>query len=187
MQHSFLLALLGLVALTSALPPYEVKEYVAEIPCNSSTYCGDHALCGPYGTGHSDDVCSCEDSWATPSDFNVSGVLDPSMICSKERKKQLTAILLTVFLGGFGAGSYYMGWIVWGVIPLVICCGGCLLICIGQIACKGKGDGEGGPGVCVNCFAMILQCACTGLMIATLVFVATSDCVDPDGIKCQGT
>jgi len=180
-----------LLACASAMPPYEKKEYEMEIPCNVSSgdptyddFC-NHGTCGMFGVGHTGLVCECSDSYATPSSYNESGVLDVTQICSKSRKKQITAILLTVFLGGFGAGSFYMDWVAWGVIPFVLCCGGCLCISVATAMGKTDDSGEKKPGFFIQCFGMCLQCACTGLLIATLVFVATSDCVDKDGIACQ--
>merc|ERR1719174_2390456 len=101
------------------MPPYKVKEYEGDISCDDELLgsCGDHGTCGQYGIGHEDLVCECDKEWATPRDFNSSSVIDREKICSVERKSQLTAILLSVFLGGFGAGSFYMGWIGWGIIP----------------------------------------------------------------------
>jgi len=128
-------------------------------------------------------ICRCEDEWATPHTYNETG--NAADICSAERKSRTTAILLTVLLGGFGAGSFYMDWIVWGIIPFILCCGGCLCMCITQAMCGKTEDGEEGGGKSLgSCVACMLQCACSGLVIATLVWVASENCVSPEGIAC---
>ena len=123
------------VGATASTPPFDIKEYEWEVPCDIDSVddCGPHGQCVPRDAPNSTQavyyVCDCGDRHATPISVSTNGTFDRSAVCSVERKDQLTAVLLSAFLGGVGAGSFYMGWTAWGIIPFILCCGSCLCLC----------------------------------------------------------
>jgi len=77
--------------------------------------CSGHGYCKTFSTnslviqedvGHPLAFCSCEPEWA-------------DMECSSPRKSQMTAWLLSVFLGWSGADYFYLGFPLWGMCKLL--------------------------------------------------------------------
>jgi len=151
-----------------------------EIPCTDNMDCGDFATCGVFGVGHTGTICKCDERRATPLSYNTTR--DAAEICSKERKDKTTAIILTVIFGEVGAGSFYMGWTLWAIIPFMLCIGVCLCGCLS--ACAKKSEKSVACGVLTGCMTLLSSCACSGLVIATLIFVSGSQCVSREGIAC---
>ena len=93
--------------------------------CEPTTTCNGNGLCKPDGT------CLCHSKYATYPDNNPTE-------CNYRRKYQLTAFLLHTFLGGFGAGHFYIDDVSGGVgqlalsiiIPLVLSVIVCMFACI---------------------------------------------------------
>lgn len=73
------------------------------ISCESSFDCSDNGECNTQ-TGN----CSCMESFDTFTELSSSSSA-PSFQCNYEKKEQLTAFLLSLFLGIFGAEHFYLG------------------------------------------------------------------------------
>lgn len=59
--------------------------------------------------------CECDQDWADPE-------------CNTQRKSQMTAFFLTLFLGVFAAEDFYLGYFWYGVIKLIFYCS--ILMCL---------------------------------------------------------
>lgn len=105
--------------------------------CSDLDNCSGRGICDGVGGNW---TCICEDEWAT---FPVPGPGDAEVYCNYERKEQLTAFLLSFFLGGWGAGHWYIeqyeyaGWKL-GYTLGFCCCGTCLWFCICACAAGGS-------------------------------------------------
>lgn len=89
----------------------------------TSLQCSGHGQCTPWfgvpsiGSNNSGSAsggpsfCLCDRDWTDPE-------------CSTQRKSQLTAFLLSMGLGLFGADQFYLGWWGWGTLKLCTL-GGC--------------------------------------------------------------
>jgi len=174
-----------------SVAPFDQDEYEGYIPCNNTVLgsCGEHGTCGKHKVGSADYVCDCDNSWATPSDFNSSGTATSDDICSKERPSRTTAILLSVFTGGVGGGAFYLGWSAYGGICIMLCCFACICAGVGKAKLKESEKGGEDSGKCfwaiVSCLGAFSSCALTGIVITCIVWQAGSKCVDKDGIKCH--
>mmetsp|Transcript_116398 Transcript_116398/g.324343 ORF Transcript_116398/g.324343 Transcript_116398/m.324343 type:complete len:288 (-) Transcript_116398:131-994(-) len=79
----------------------EVPGLSATLQCSGHGHCEEWFDTLPGGfnvTQHRLSFCECDEDWADPE-------------CSTERKSQLTAFLLSLFLGMFGADQFYLGFI----------------------------------------------------------------------------
>ena len=65
------------------------------INCESSLDCEEHQYCGIDGKNF---VCQCENGWMNYGDGK----------CNYKQKKQLTAFLLSFFVGGLGVDWFYL-------------------------------------------------------------------------------
>jgi len=99
------------------------------VPCDVS----GSTVCGPYGT--------CEADLASKT--NMSCVCDTqhfsitnTTACATKRKSQTTATLLQVFLGGFGAGAFYLGWILQGALIFIVIGVSLFVICCSGVFCE---------------------------------------------------
>eukprot|EP01084_Bolivina_argentea_P053476 98185_1 len=103
-------------------PITDTRDY-NNINCtNSYVACNTHGICV---SNHPEVGCQCDYGYTT---FNSQD----STMCNYKQKSQLTAFLLSVFLGGVGAGRFYVGDIGSGVVLLSLiivgCCYGCFAI-----------------------------------------------------------
>lgn len=75
--------------------------------CNGRGYCKGFSL-NPKTASHEKPLsfCSCERDWADPE-------------CGTQRKSQMKAFFLSVFLGFLGADYFYLGFPLWGIAKLV--------------------------------------------------------------------
>eukprot|EP01084_Bolivina_argentea_P052457 96373_1 len=101
-------------------------------------------------------------------------------------KKQLVAFLLSFFLGGFGAGRFYVGDIKRFAfklcLPLIVCVGCCIMACLGapdRISLSGltnliSGDGRDGGNT--------LNDASTNRFLGCLTLIAW--CLHPRSLAC---
>ena len=123
-------------------------------------------------------------------------------------KSQLTALLLSLFLGQLGAGRFYVGDVGLGSAKLLLTLGPCFLGCFACVymgcsaaaltACFSKsGDGASAQqdgdaetvcvgcttiGVgCLLCLACLVPFAIMGWWIADVVMFASNDILDGDG------
>jgi len=82
-----------------------------------SLRCNGHGRCVEWFDGYSPvmdsnssvslNFCECDEAWADPE-------------CTTQRKSQITAFLLSMFLGMFGADQFYLGGLgVWGLYDIV--------------------------------------------------------------------
>ena len=90
------------------------KDYTGECFLDRNDMCNDHGVC-TYRAHNQTTYCKCEEKFAGHD-------------CSQKRRAKWHAFLLAFFLGSFGAGRFYMGYIGLGVFKLLLCSGGC---CIG--------------------------------------------------------
>jgi len=81
------------------------------VTCHGHGTCEDH-----YG-------CRCDSGYTTHKAENGT-------MCNYKQKSQMTAFLLTLFLGEFGAGRFYVGQTVTAVIKLLLIVCGCCLTCV---------------------------------------------------------
>lgn len=73
------------------------------IYCESNFDCSENGECNV-----KNGQCSCAESFGTFADDSSSSLV-PSLQCNYEKKEQLTAFLLSLFLGFFGAEHFYLG------------------------------------------------------------------------------
>jgi TM2 domain-containing membrane protein YozV len=113
---------------------------------------------------------------------NVSSVNQSNPNC--EKKSWLTALLLSIFVGGFGADQFYLGWITDGCMKLLLllslfcwgCCCGILNTVVRCITQLGENKTPwptliiglfGGLGSCCCSMALFAYCLANIIMIAT--------------------
>ena len=109
------------------LIPFNSPDKGGQIDCKvpGDPICGNNAKCEANLLAITNYTCICNDNWFTPSMSNTS--------CTIEKKSKLTAFLLQGFLGWVGAGSFYLGWNLYGaasfitlgivclIVPLISC------------------------------------------------------------------
>jgi len=164
------------------LKPWEDTAKIA-VACNignTKISCGE-GTCDALG------MCVCKDNWYTT---------DASQPCKIEKKSRTTGILLHLFLGNFGAGSFYLGWTGLGVVVLVLCLVSCLCNCV-QVAMGAKKKGEGGQDAAcgglplwlwqqlVRVLLGCVSCATCVLWIVTIVFMANGSARDGDNVPLK--
>ena len=133
--------------------------------------------------------CVCDDSHFTEQAASP---------CGTEKKSRVTAILLHVFVGGFGVSAFFVGWTTWGVLLLLMCCLPLCCICCVSAAVTGVvGDGTlqddsgasalcGGLGAtCMVCVTTVLLCVGQVFWILAIVWMADSSAADGDGVPLE--
>jgi len=104
------LALLAFCAAAKASGSEASKEMPdGGAECMTDSDCHGHGVCSDINitTSVSVGVCICEEHYTNSS-------------CNYERKNERTAFLLHFFLGGFGAGRFYLGLILGAVFQLIL-------------------------------------------------------------------
>ena len=110
---------------------------VANSQSDNST-CVDTVECSGRGqclddTSDSDDICLCDDGYTTHD-------ADEDIECNYQQKEQLTAFLLSFFLGGAGGGRFYLENWTLAALKLSFCIGfPCIICCV--MCCCGIGAG----------------------------------------------
>jgi len=91
----------------------EDKALAPELRCNGHGHCSDWFDAVPVNTPANSSAaraqltfCECDRDWTGPE-------------CSMQRKSQLTAFMLSMFLGPVGADQFYLGFYVAGVLKLL--------------------------------------------------------------------
>ena len=162
---------------------------------NNGTECSEVTTCSGRGQCQTDDaeeVCLCDDGYTTypepqdPTSINAT-------FCSYKQKEQLTGFLLTFFLGGAGAGRFYIeNWLLAGLklgfcvgFPCIICC---LVCCCGIGAgLKDNFDG-GGEGFLAATGFMGCCCICIYTLgvfawcLADIILFGIGDVQDGNGV-----
>jgi hypothetical protein len=136
----------------SAFVNGDLKQITERSSCNDSVNdCDSHGYC-------LQGSCICTDAYAS--------VKGSSVQCTYERKSQLTAFLLHIFLCAFGAGHWYIGNIGYAMGQLALgviipCAGYCCLCCVVCIFMKTENPKAafGGIGGC------LLFCCWIGLTV----------------------
>ena len=117
-------------------------------------------------------ICSdvVDDEWKCICD---PGYLGPE--CEIKQKQQLTAFLLSFFLGTFGAGRFYLGFIAIAVSKLLI---GILACCCGGGAAKSEDEGgtKAAGGGCA-----LFGCIISIWWIVDWIIIAANATTDFDG------
>ena len=85
---------------------------------DASIDCNGHGICFKNGDG-----CKCDDGFITHNPTNDTQ-------CNYEQKSQLTAFLLALFLGEFGAGRFYVGQASTAVFKFLLIYYACCLNCV---------------------------------------------------------
>ena len=118
-------------------------------------------------------------------------------MCNYKQKSQLTALLLSLFLGQFGAGRFYVGDTVLGTIKLLLILMGCCLTCICSLCiapCLGyegmkistdiNDHKEGGLfALCCGVIPFVCSsCALSIWWIVDIILFATNSIKDGNGV-----
>ena len=177
-----LLAALVLLAYTASAQPAstDVGECDPVINCDARGDCA----------GDEDDwYCICNDGYAT---FPKPVDDDPNPVyCNYERKSQLTAFLLSWFLGLAGGGQWYIGlysiagWKL-GLLFGFCCCGTCLIsLCCTALGIGSKEDMMSGPMLFVPCWMCCCSLAVTVWWIVDLVYFGQNLYDDGNGVSLE--
>ena len=122
---------------TTASPPFTQATHATFVPAPTA-----NRFCGNCGVPISENAVTCMSCGAKPSAYRkfcqyCGAVLGPAQaMCVKcgavisatafstagaSKKSRVTALLLALFLGGFGAHKFYMGSWGWGIVFCVAC------------------------------------------------------------------
>ena len=137
--------------------------------CNSDIDCNGHGTCNFATSG-----CKCDIGYTT---YNS---LDDTQ-CNYKQKYQMNAFLLSLFLGEFGAGRFYVGDYLLGSIKLCLIFIGCCLAC-----CSIMGSYAADNGVLLMVGYCTLFCSACGLgiwCIVDIILFAINDIPDQNGAQ----
>ena len=136
---------------------------------NSDLFCNGHGICIDYSTG-----CKCDIGYTTYNSLNGTQ-------CNYKQKYQMNAFLLSLFLGEFGAGRFYVGDYVLGAIKLCLIFIGCCIAC-----CFIMGSYAAENGVLMVIGYCGLFCSACGLgvwFIVDIILFAINDIPDQNGVE----
>ena len=137
------------------------------LSCTDNDRCNYHGVCKVNNT-----ICHCYDGYVT---YNS----DDGTQCNYKQKEQLTAFLLQFFLGTFGAGHFYIGWIAYGVGEIVLTFGICFVGCF-FLAIFGL---ESGPFITlINYF---LRLGIFGWWLANTIIFGLNNFNDSNGVSLK--
>lgn len=141
-------------------------------PGKVAKVCSYHGICQDDGNS-----CVCNDGYTSSTSLSSGENLQ----CDYKQKDTLTAFLLELFLGEFGAGYFYLGLIplavgrlclfVFGSIPLIF------IVCMGVLV-----DSEECVFVVATCYGCLWTCAITGWWFASMVMIAQGTILDGNGM-----
>ena len=142
-----------------------------KVTCTSmiDPVCGQEGSCRPDITSLTNFSCHCDPEWWTPTNQSV-------VACSEKRPQFLTALLLSIFLGYFGVGSFYIGWNLLGAGVFIIVGSVCGLAC-----CCGLSSNDNEEEKNTGCKCLIAL-GLVGMYIAQLVLIING--CNKDGIAC---
>ena len=140
--------------------------------CISPADCNYHGHC-------IDGVCVCNSDWAT---FEAT---DESGMCNYERKSQLVAFLLQLFLGKIsGAGYWYVGQVGLALAETLLFWVGMIFVCI--MGCIGQGlGGDDGAAGCMYCFYVLWVLSWGLFWLISWIMFAVDDVLDGNGVALE--
>ena len=133
--------------------------------CTGQESCNYHGVCNRYNTG-----CICNDGYVT-HDF-------PDVQCNYEQKEQLTAFLLSFFLGIFAAGQWYVGNYALAAPKLAI---GLINCCVFGSSKTSDDDGKEKKTFCATLFFLVVF----AWWLADVIIFGINDYTDGDGVDLQ--
>mmetsp|Transcript_75535 Transcript_75535/g.120135 ORF Transcript_75535/g.120135 Transcript_75535/m.120135 type:complete len:245 (+) Transcript_75535:17-751(+) len=136
--------------------------------CDSAIDCNAHGRCSYDST-----YCVCDIGYTTYAAPNGTE-------CNYKQKYQMNAFLLSLFLGGFGAGRYYVGDYVLATVKLLLIFVGCYIACITMMS--GYGTDNSSLLVCGYCVLFCSACTLGVWVIVDIVLFACNDIPDGNGV-----
>ena len=156
-----------------------------DIECTGSIECSSRGECIQDLDLTSQDICLCDDGYTT---FDA----EEDIYCNYKQKEQFTAFLLTFFLGGVGAGRFYLEDYLLAGLKLGLCFGLPYIICYIMCfcgMCSGIKDDFGNDGLfaatgCIGCCLIcIYVLGVMGWCIADIVLIGIGDAKDGNGVE----
>lgn len=148
--------------------------------CNYYTTCNDHGVChiDPPENSY---LCKCDNGYTTHE-------CDDGSECCYEQKKQLVAFLLHIFLGGVGAGDFYLGNIDLGLIPLAMItggfCGVCILaVCASCICENSSGDNKSVTETFFQCLYGLCFIVMAVIWLWRLIVICIGEATDGNEVE----
>ena len=120
------------------------KAAATDVRCIQDSDCGDHGQCKNY-------ACKCDEGYIT---WQTSGV------CAYKQESKLAAFLLSFFLGSLGVDWFVLskgnaGYIIAGIVKLILSCGCCAGICGAIASAARKSEG---CSAFFYCLSILLPC-----------------------------
>ena len=160
--------------------------------CDATTNCDARGVCVNEEDGTWS--CKCDDGYATypePEDPQS----EDAVYCQYKQKEQLTAFLLSFFLGGCGAGRFYVESWTLGALKISFCMGLpiclCCVMCFGTLCGLGfaqnfnsDGDGVMAACGCVGCCIIcIYSLGVFAWCLTDIILFGINDIPDGNGIE----
>jgi TM2 domain-containing membrane protein YozV len=142
---------------------------------NPSISCVDNSACNYDGTCTKDGSCKCNSGYATHEP-------DDNTQCNYKQKKQLTAFLLQIFLGYYGAGHFYIGRIGLAIGELLLSFGGCFIGCL-LVPCF-MANAEGATLI-AGVINFLTATASFGWWLANTIIFGLNNFKDGNGVPLQ--
>lgn len=138
-------------------------------------------ICNPNDPRSCNRVGTCSDI-LNPNNFEC--ICDPDYLgveCEIAKKKQLVAFLLSFFLGTFGAGRFYLGYIMIGIFKIILGFACCFSMFFGICAGFTSSD-DGEKFVFIGwVFGALCMCASFLWYIIDFSLIAAGSIDDADG------
>ena len=151
--------------------------------CRETIECSGRGQCIEDSSSTSNDICLCDDGYTTYD-------AEEDKYCNYPQKEQLTAFLLSFFLGGAGAGRFYLeNWLLAGLklgfcvgFPCIICC---IMCCFGIGAGIKDDMGSEGLMAATGCVGCCLICIYTlgwlAWWLIDVILIGIGDVTDGNG------
>ena len=136
---------------------------------NTDIDCNGHGTCNYYTSS-----CKCDIGYTTHNSLDGTE-------CNYKQKYQMNAFLLSLFLGEFGAGRFYVGDYVLGTIKLLLIFIGCCIACIAMMTGAGTES-----GACMILGYCVLFCSACGLGVwcfVDIILFAINLIPDENGVQ----